>query len=418
MTERTELFRPEILQRRIDNRFGTPLYQQHSLLRGSVLLCILLVIVLLTLLVITPYKETEPARGVLVSRQGAHKVVAPVTAVVQHIDVQPGESVRKGQVLATLLSATFTADGSRVEQQQIKQLDEQQHLLQQQLALQSELLEQHHQQLRAAIDELEIARDLIDGEAQLLQQQLQLKTTNLAAMQALQRSSAISKSQLEYAKVEQLDFQLRVQNAEQRRQALAVQQNSQQAQLDNLALEFSETRLQLRKELQQVQLTIEQLELQSHLAVVAEADGIVSALAVANGESVRASQPLVYIDSDPDQLEATLFVSSSVIGQMFPGQELLLNYDAFNSQFYGRYRATVTHIDKASLDPREHLLPVPGIQEPVFSIKATLAQSYVEGPDIYRLQAGMLFSADIVTAEMSLMALIFKPVMQLRARLV
>jgi len=102
---------------------------------------------------------------------------------------------------------------------------------------------------------------------------------------------------------------------------------------------------------------------------------------------------------------------------MYPGQELLLNYDAFNFQLYGRYRATVTRIDRASLDPREHLLPVPGIQEPVFTIKARLDQSYVEGPDIYRLQSGMLFSADIVTAEMSLLAFIFKPVLELKARL-
>lgn len=417
MKERTQLFRPEILQRRLDSRCGTPLYQQHSLLRGSVLLCIILVLFLLALLLITPYKETEPARGVLVSSQGTHKVVAPVTAVVEHIDVQSGESVKKGQVLATLLSSTFAADGSRVEQQQIKQLDEQRHLLQLQLELQSEMVEQRHHQLDAAIDELEIARELIEGEVRLLKQQLQLKTTNLAAMEKLQSNGAISKSQLEFAQVEQLDFQLRAQNAEQRRQALAVEQNSQQAQLDNLVLEFTNTRLQIEKELQQLRRMKEQLELQSHLAVVAEADGIVSALAVVNGESVRASQPLVYIATDPNQLEATLFVPSSVIGQMFPGQELLLNYDAFNSQFYGRYRATVSQIDKASLDPREHLLPVPGIQEPVFAIKATLAQAYVEGPDIYRLQAGMLFSADIVTAEMSLMALIFKPVMQLRARL-
>jgi len=418
MTERTELFRPEVLQSRLDSNNGTPLYQQHSLLRGGVIVSIALVIFLILMLSLTPYKETEPARGILVSSEGSYKVVAPFAAVVQQIKVEPGETVTKGQVLATLRSSTYTEEGSPVELQQIKQLMEQRYLLQQQLKLQSEMAAKHHQQLTSAVGEFVFVQELLDEEARLLQQQLNLKTANLESMEALQRREAISKSQLEFAKIEQLDFQLRVQTTKQRQLDIAAQKNSKQVQLDNLKLESATTQLQLTRELQNLQSTIEQIESKSHSAIVAAEDGVVSALAVISGESVHASQPLVYVAAAPQQLEAMLFVTSSAIGQMYPGQEMLLNYDAFNSQFYGRYRATVSHIDKASLDPREHLLPVPGIQEPVFSIKATLAQFYVEGPDIYRLQAGMLFSANIVTAEMSLMALIFKPIMQLRARLV
>jgi membrane fusion protein len=106
-----------------------------------------------------------------------------------------------------------------------------------------------------------------------------------------------------------------------------------------------------------------------------------------------------------------------MLGNLFQGQQVMLGFDAFDYRYYGRYPAVVEQISRGSLDPREQLLPVPGISEPVFRVRLSLTKQYVEGPDIARLQAGMLLRADFITAEMSLLSFIFKPLLRLRGRI-
>ena len=63
------------------------------------------------------------------------------------------------------------------------------------------------------------------------------------------------------------------------------------------------------------------------------------------------------------------------------------------------------------------MIPVSHHAEPVFPVLVKPDQHYVEGSDIYPLQAGLLLEADFVIAEMSLVELIFKPVLSLRGKL-
>lgn len=416
MTEREQLFRPEVLLHRPDRNFGTPVFQQNSWSGMFVLLSVIFVAAALLLLVITQYKEAETTRGVLVPIGGSHRVVAPVTAIVRELAVSAGAMVHAGQVLATLERATFDSQGHNVAEQEVVQLQAQRDLLQEQRRLQWRHYKAAREQGIAAMAALDTTLQLIDAEQTLLQQTLQLSEARMAALATLAQARAITRAQRDQAQMEHLEIQLREQAMAQRRQSHVLQSNAQQAQLENLQSEFQQAQLRTEQELQRQQMAISQLVNQSQFAVVAAAEGIVATVAIDAGQSVQALQPLFYINTEPEQLQATLYVSSRVLGKLYPGQEVLLSYDAFDLQHFGRYQATISSIEHASLDPREHLLPVPGIQEPVFRITAQLGQAWVEGSDVFRLQAGMLFSADIVLEEMSLLEFIFKPVLRMWAR--
>ena len=52
--------------------------------------------------------------------------------------------------------------------------------------------------------------------------------------------------------------------------------------------------------------------------------------------------------------------------------------------------------------------------EPVFRLRASIEQRYVSGSETYRLQPGLLFTADFVLEELPLLYFIFKPVLSLR----
>lgn len=417
MTKTQPIFRQEVLQQRHDREFGKALYQPGTWTSSVVWVAVLVVAAVVSLLIVTRYKESESVRGLLVARGGSHRVVAPAAATVQQVLVRPGDKVSRGQVLASLRVATFNLNGNNNQQETLRQLHIQQELLQQDQQVQEQLFIQQKAQLLHAIEESRVAGESLVTESNLLRQQLQLNDENRRALEILAQGHAVTKRQLQQAQVEHLNFLLRAQEADRRQEANRVHIESQQAQLANLKLSHKQTRLRMAQERQQLQFAIAQANNKADFSVVAQADGIVSAIAVSPDEPVNSQQPLFYITSQPDFLKASVYVPSRVLGQMYPGQELLLNYDAFDYQYFGRYRATVSEIDRASLDPREHLLPLPGIQEPVFHVTAEIDQAYVEGPDVFRLQAGMLFSADVVTANMSLLEFIFRPLLRMRARL-
>lgn len=417
MSERTELFRPQAVAARYGGPGSAPVLQQNGLVKTLLFMVIVLLGMAVSLLGLTRYRETEPARGLLESRRGSYRVVAPAAAVVDQVHVTAGQKVARGQVLASLQRTRFDDEGRDMQELELAQLREQQGLLEEEQGVIAAHYAERSARLAGIISAQQASLKLGDEEGALYQEQLALATARLATMEKLESRGAISESQLDQSRLDHLGFRLRLQEARQRRQGQAVQLRLQQAQQSALAAEFDRGTLRVQEEHARLQYAITQLLHDSRLSVVAQADGIVSALAIAEHEYVAAGQPLLYLNGGPAALDATLYVPSRLLGKLAPGQELLLRYDAFDYQHYGRYRATIAAIAGASLDPREHLIPLPRVQEPVFAVTARIEQGFVEGPQRYPLQPGMMFSADIVLAEMSLLEFIFKPLLDLRARL-
>ncbi|PCI77224.1 MAG: hypothetical protein COB20_08420, partial [SAR86 cluster bacterium] len=139
-------------------------------------------------------------------------------------------------------------------------------------------------------------------------------------------------------------------------------------------------------------------------------------LGLERGKSVLPNQPLFFINPSKTELQATLYVPASVQAKLVTGQSVLLRYDAFDFRLYGRHEATVVAIGKARLDPRETVLPIFGINEPVFKVTAELHESVVQGDSLYRLQSGATLMADFVLFEMSLLQFIFRPILGLQGK--
>lgn len=416
MAERDALIRPEVLASLRRREYSVPLFQQRALVKSLVGLAVILLLFAISLLGLTRYKMTEPARGLLQSRIGTYRVVAPSSALISQVRVEAGQNVEQGHVLATLRRTSFTADGQDLAQLELGQLEIQQQLLAQEVELLAASREQRRENLARVIADLEASLALSADEAALTQDQLDRSATQLAAMRTLRASRAITGVQLDQAWVEHVNYKLRLTDVQQRRQATTTQLSLQQAQQASLDADYEREVLRLEQEKERLEQTRAQLRHGSQLSVIAEAPGRVSAVPIQPNQYVVTGQPLVYIENERGPLEAILYVPSRLQGKLHTGQELWLTYDAFDSQHYGRYRAIVTGIASASLDPREHLLPIPALQEPVFEITASLEHEAIAGPESYPVQAGMRFSADIVLEEMSLLAYLFRPLLELRAQ--
>lgn len=414
MSETQSLFRSEVQSARPDSNAlvqrATPILLLSAF--GAALF-----VALIVLLISTRYKETQQARGVLQATEAGQEIRAPAVGRIDHWHVSEGDRVQQGQILATLSRKTYDERGNQSSQLQVEELRQKLALLVREIELAKEQLNIVRQNLgRALVDNKELLT-LLEQESEFTSEQLTIGERQLVALQILMNNSG-STSRLE------IDRQ-RATNLELRRQQSVARRRFQEQKTRVSNLEQESESLQLKSELQLLPLLKQKVDLEQEIrqatrtdffVVVAEREGRVAAIAQGEGQAVRSNQLMAHIGALNDAVEAVIYVPSGVAGKLRLEQEILLSFDAFDFHQYGRYPARITHISHASLDPRELLLPVPGLNEPVFRLTAVLEQQQVRGPVNYSLQPGLLFTADFVLEELPLFYFIMRPILELRGR--
>lgn len=416
MEERDELIRNEVVLYKANGSGSTPLIHQGSWFGIQLWFWLILLTLFTILLAKTNYKQTVTARGILQPSRGTQQIASPVNAMLRQVHVEPGDAVSKGQALATLSTTLFDDSGRPQRESEIRQFQSVREYLIQQMNVQSKLYASSVAGNDSIIESLYQIRINLVRQAKILDTKLQLSNTNLRSIEYLRSKSNISQAFLDQQRTTHLNLRLQQEDLNRR----VVETNRQLSELkveaESIDFKFQLNQLKLEREVAEIDHQVKRLTTQQQLTVLAEDNGIVAAVAVDQGKAVRASQALFSIHPAKDRLLANLYVPARIQARLFPGQEILLSYDAFDYQHFGRYTATVSELNQASLDPRQQLLPVPGINEPVFKVAATPDQQYVEGPDIYALQAGMSLTADFVVSQKSLLGFIFEPILRLRGK--
>ena len=150
-------------------------------------------------------------------------------------------------------------------------------------------------------------------------------------------------------------------------------------------------------------------------AIRAPEEGVIAALITMVGDHVNAETSLVTIIPKDSQLEGVLFVPTSKIGFVMPGQKVLLKYDAYPYQRFGLYEAIVVRVDKSILKPQDiKSLPFK-MEEGFYRVIVTLAkQTVTVYGEPYPLIAGMLFDAVILGEKRNIWQWIADPIYSLK----
>jgi len=411
--ERKELIRPQVLQQKYRLAESRPLAGGRNLLRNAVYVLVAAVVGAGLLLTLTSYKVTEQAPGVLVPAEGLQKLSIGGAGHMEELLVREGDPVKPGQPLAKV-SLAAVSQFSEAHDLRIEALRERRDALLEKLPLherEHELALRRNRELRAHADEsLQTGR----RKQALLRERIRVSERNLRQIESLLEAAAITSFQFDEAYAAHL--QLEQEAAETDRQT-----TEQELRLKDLRAEFeaqqlakSQLDLSLDEEISQLGSEIRQLETQQSIFLRADRAGIVATIATQVGGSFRAGQPLISLAPEQTVLRAEIYVPSRVIGKLATGQEVLLSYESFDYREYGRYSATINAIPGARLDPREQLLPLSLLNEPVYRVRAALARQSVSGPEDHELLAGMQFQANIVTDQLPLIGLVFKPLRSLR----
>lgn len=408
----SKLFRHQV--RPLVTESSTVLYRSTPVFAASAIGA-LLFIVLAYLLLTTRYKETEQARGILQSLGPTQQVTAPISGRVTAWHVDEGESVQPGQTLATISRSLHTGSGVAMSHLQVEELQAQSALISAEIELTRSRLEEEKRHLTSVLEDKKNALRLLQLESETSAQQLEIGERQLSALRVLmQRSEATSRAEIDRQQLAILELQRQNQIAARRVQEQETDVNAIQRELNALELKGELALLPLHKQLLGIEQEARQVSREERFTVIAEQGGKLTAMAVPEGQSVAAGQVLASIGYIGGDVEAVVYVPSRVAGKLYEDQEILLSFDAFDFHQYGRYPARIKQISAASLDPREQLLPVPDVREPVFRLTAEVEQRYVQGPQLYPLQAGLLFTADFVIEELPLLHFVLKPVLAMR----
>lgn len=417
MNQISDLFRKEAISYRLNRQRS-----ENQLPRSANFgLTFWALIVLLTLLIIVmfrvQYRETESARGRVISTEAELQLVAPRTGLLQQLLVSSGDNVSAGQVLAVISLSVFSPEGQAVSIAERKILEQKLDGAKEQRALVNERHSLASDKLNADIVNQRRHLDLVLAHLESLHNQIEISQSLLSASNSLLESGSISVARYKQQEMEHLNL-VRARN-------LAEQETGEsRTQLANLLTKIESDSVEQAIAISQIDQNILSLAQQlsaekneQEVAVLAQRDGFVSTVVATEGDAVATGQTLIYLQPDNQSLIAEIYVPSSIVARLYEGQEVLLRYDAFDFHTYGRYSASIEEIGRSALDPREHLLPIPVQAEPVFPVLVKPNQHYVEGQDVYPLQSGLLLNADFIAAEMSLIQFILKPVLNLRGKL-
>ncbi len=377
------------------------------------LLCLILVILLASV----KYRETLPLPGVLENAGGDIKVSSAQPGVVESVNVSIGDFVEVGTVLLTIGRSAFDASGVDHTEQDSQRLRDRR----QQLADQKEWLgRQFLQQTQLVVERIKQsdARTIeIEAGKALIQRQLAISEDQLSRLKSLTDGGGLTQFEFEKEQMRHLELLSRQTGLNRQAQDIILDSQSLRAQLLRLQIDHETSNKEIAEQLTELEFQQAVLSRNSSLALVAHAAGVVSGVMAGPGARVVPGEPLIYVQPQELNVLATVFVTGSAVGKLEPGQQALLRYDSFDHHSYGRYEATIVEIERSSLDPRDHMLPLTQIGEPVFRVSLRPNQHYVEGPDIYPLLPGMTLTADVVMHEMTLIQFMFKPFLGLRGKL-
>lgn len=188
--------------------------------------------------------------------------------------------------------------------------------------------------------------------------------------------------------------------------AVYAQLLQQQNALGRLLLQQAQARAELA-ELQKQQL---RTAAERATTVHAPVRGRIVGIRHAQGMSVAAQEPVVFMLPEASVLQAELWLPGAASGFVAAGQPVNLRFDAFPYQKFGVQRAYIAAVSGSAV------LPQAGAP-PLFRALATLERQHILAFGAAQpLRPGMAFSADIVVDRRSLFEWLLEPLFSIRGR--
>jgi membrane fusion protein len=410
------LFRKEVIAHQSERLTGVITLAQPLSIKLAVLILVLIAVAIIVFVFNAEYSRKETVRGFLMPNKGMLKSYANQGGTIEKLWVQEGDKVIKGQSLATLVIKQNNNQGIDLSTQLIAQLHQQTQLL-------DDEIKQHHQLKQQEIQNLNEQQQALKKQRWALKSQYQLANEKLDILQAQQKQLQQLKQQGFVASVEKDQQQQTILEAKQEKQNIArllLQQENDSNQVafnhTNIPQQYALRINNLKRQQADIQRQLAQININHQYTVTASNSGIVTGIQVVEGETLSTTKLLLHILPQGSELIAELLLPTRSAGFVQVGNTTRLRFDAFPYQRFGFIESKITRIDQALINPNEIQLPI-ALQEPVYRLRAKLNQQQMQAfGKAFNLKSGMLFEADIMLEQRTLIEWLLEPIYSLRGR--
>jgi len=414
------LFRKEAISHQSERLTGAITLAQPLSLKLTVVILVSVAVAIVTFLFNAEYSRKETVRGFLMPNKGVIKSFASQGGTIEKLWVKEGDKVIKGQSLATLLVQQSNTEGINLSTQLMEQLTEQYTLI-------DDEIKQHQQLKNQEVENLNKREQALKKERWALKSQYKLANEKLSILQKQQQHLKKLNKQGFISNTESERQQQSILEGKQEKQNIARLLLQQQNKLSQVGFNF--TNIPQQYTLRINNLKRQQADLQRQLAqvasnykytITASNSGFVTGIQVVEGETLSQtkaqSKPLLHILPEDSELVAELLLPTRSAGFIQVGNNTRLRFDAFPYQRFGFISSEIIRIDQTLITPNEIQFPI-ALQEPVYRLRAKLNQQQMKAfGKAFDLKSGMLFEADIMLEQRTLIEWLLEPIYSLRGR--
>tara|TARA_R110002012_G_scaffold267048_2_gene450668 strand:+ start:62 stop:1318 length:1257 start_codon:yes stop_codon:yes gene_type:complete len=414
------LFRKEAVSHQSERLTGAITLAQPLSIKLTVLILVSVAVAIVAFLFSAEYSRKETVRGFLMPNKGVIKSFANQGGTIEKLWVKEGDKVTKGQSLATILVQQSNSEGVDLSEQLSDQLNTQANLLSDEITQHQALKAQEILNLQAQHTALESEQIALESQLTLAEEKLALLNEQQLDFNQLNKSGYLSNLEKERQQQALLEAKQEKQNIAR----LLLQQQNKLNQVNfnikNIPQQYTLRINNLKRQQADLQRQLAQVASNYKYTITASNNGVVTGIQVVEGETLSQSKaqskPLLHILPEGSELIAELLLPTRSAGFVQLGNNTRLRFDAFPYQRFGFIKSEITRIDQALISPNEIQLPI-SLQEPVYRLRAKLNQQQMKAfGKAFDLKSGMLFEADIMLEQRTLIEWLLEPIYSLKGR--
>jgi membrane fusion protein len=361
------------------------------------------------------YSRKESVRGWLVSRDGVARITHSAAGVVESIATTSGESVQVGDPVIYLSRETFLEDGRSSGDEVMLELRKQVAAIDRRAQLLRDQSDIEQGSIATQLQSLEKEKSAISRQRFAQQRRLDTASNKLTRLKSAALSGAVTEWDLLHQEDEQVVLKQALGRMRQSEIALDRERERLRARASSLPVETERAISNLNSQRSQLLQQITEHETERFVVLKSPIAGKLASVEVHEGGAVAPNQLLATVLPENLELVAEVYVPSSAVGFIKPGQSVRLMYDAFPQQQFGAFSGEVDRISDFILLPSE----VPQtffLREATFKIRIAIESDSIDlEAGRAPLRPGMLLAAEIILESRTLVDWLLEPI-RLRRR--
>lgn len=369
------------------------------------------------------YTKRTTAEGVLIPESGLIRIYAPQNGVVNDLKISEGQLVDKDANLLVLNSDVKSSSTNATQESISISIKRRQESLSQEIKQTLILNSQELQEDKNELDSLIKQRLKIKEQIDFANQRLTLNKEIMQKYQFLKSKNYISSEQLE--EKQEIGIYLRLQVEELNRSLINMNSEIQKlsSELEQKPILHSKQLADLQRRIDENNELLMENEIKRKIFITSPSKGEVTAISVSNGTRVDNSRPLLSLVPIDAILHAELYLPSSSVGFVRPGDTVMLRYLAYPYQRYGLQPGKIISISRTAL-PADEIMTFKNISDPIrqqgpfYKVTVSLSSQYIDAMGMHeRLRSGMQLEADILQEKLPLYEWVIEPLRGIGKRL-